>query len=97
MFLHDRKVGQANIDHLIVASSRVWVVDAKNYAGRVEYRGVGGWLRPADYRIYVGGRDKTKLATRSGGRSPRFGGRWATGSPHPPRALLHLLGLGLVR
>lgn len=66
VFLHDRKVGRANIDHLIVASSGVWVVDAKNYAGRVEYRNVGGWLRPADYRIYVGGRDKTKLATALG-------------------------------
>jgi hypothetical protein len=30
------RVGRANIDHLIVPSSGVWVVDAKNYAGRVE-------------------------------------------------------------
>ena len=66
VFLHDRKVGRANIDHLIVASSGVWVVDAKNYTGRVEYRNVGGWLGPADHRIYVGGRDKTKLATALG-------------------------------
>ena len=62
VFLHDRKVGRANIDHLIVASSGVWVVDAKLYAGQVEYRNKGGWLGPADWRIYVGGRDKTKLA-----------------------------------
>lgn len=63
VFLHDRKVGRANIDHLIVASSGVWVVDAKNYTGRVEHRNVGGWLGPADNRIFVGGRDRTKLAT----------------------------------
>lgn len=62
VFLHDRKVGRANIDHLIVASSGVWVVDAKNYNGRVEYRNKAGWLSPADWRIYVGGRDQTKLA-----------------------------------
>lgn len=62
VFLHDRKVGRANIDHLIVASSGVWVVDAKNYTGRVEYRNVAGWLSRPDNRIYVGGRDKTKLA-----------------------------------
>ncbi len=66
VFLHDRKVGRANIDHLIVASSGVWVVDAKNYTGRVEYRNVGGWLGPADHRVYVGGRDKTKLVTALG-------------------------------
>jgi len=63
VFLHDRKVGRANIDHLIVASSGVWVVDAKNYTGRVEHRNVGGWLGPSDNRIFVGGRDRTKLAT----------------------------------
>jgi hypothetical protein len=66
VFLHDRKVGWANIDHLIVASSGVWVVDAKNYTGRVEYRNVGGWLGPADNRIFVGGRDRTKVATGLG-------------------------------
>jgi hypothetical protein len=66
VFLHDRKVGRANIDHLIVASSGVWVVDAKNYIGRVEYRNVAGWLRSADNRIFVGGRDRTKVATGLG-------------------------------
>ena len=66
VFLHDRKVGRANIDHVIVASSGVWVVDAKNYTGRVEYRNVCGWLGPADNRIFVGGRDRTKLATGLG-------------------------------
>ncbi len=66
VFLHDRKVGRANIDHLIVASSGVWVVDAKNYTGRVEYRNVGGWLGPTDNRIFVGGRDRTKVATGLG-------------------------------
>lgn len=44
VLLHDRRVPRtrSNIDHLAVASSGVWVVDAKNYQGRVERRGVGG-------------------------------------------------------
>ena len=66
VFLHDRKHGRANIDHLVVASSGVWVIDAKNYEGKVEYRNVGGRFGPADNRIFVGGRDKTKLAAGLG-------------------------------
>lgn len=66
VFLHDRKVGRANIDHLIVASSGVWVVDAKNYTGKVEHRNAAGWLSRADWRVFVGGRDKTKLVTGLG-------------------------------
>lgn len=60
--LHSRKVPKTrgDIDHLIVAPSGVWVVDAKNYRGRVERRDVGGW-RTTDLRLYVNGRDQTKL------------------------------------
>src|SRR4029077_6469428 len=35
--------------------------DAKYYRGRVEIRDKGGWLR-SDRRLYVGGRDCSKLA-----------------------------------
>lgn len=58
--LHDRRVPgtRGNIDHLVVASSGVWVVDAKNYAGKVERRDVGGWSR-TDVRLYVGSHDRT--------------------------------------
>ena len=62
VLLHDRRYRKWNIDHLVLASTGVWVIDAKAYAGRVEYRNRGGWLGSADYRIYVDGRDKTKLA-----------------------------------
>jgi hypothetical protein len=59
--LHDRRVpgSKGNIDHLVIASSGVWVVDAKNYAGKVELRDAGGWSK-TDIRLYVGGRDRTK-------------------------------------
>lgn len=43
--LHDRKVPKTrgNIDHLVVAPTGIWIVDAKNYSGKVECRDVGGW------------------------------------------------------
>jgi hypothetical protein len=60
--LHDRRIpgSKANIDHLVVAPWGVFVVDAKNYKGRVEKRDRGGFFA-TDYRLYVGGRDKTAL------------------------------------
>ncbi|HEX4033190.1 MAG TPA: nuclease-related domain-containing protein [Solirubrobacteraceae bacterium] len=65
--LHDRKVPRTrgNIDHVVVAASGVWVIDAKAYTGRVEQRDVGGLFK-ADKRLYVKGRDKTKLAESMG-------------------------------
>lgn len=60
--LHSRKVPntRGDIDHLIVASSGVWIVDAKNYAGKPDLRDVGGFRTP-NFRLYVNGRDRTKL------------------------------------
>ncbi len=67
VLLNDRRVPgtKGNIDHLAVASSGVWVIDAKNHRGTVEHRDVGGWFK-TDHRLYVGGRDKTKLARSLG-------------------------------
>jgi hypothetical protein len=60
--LHDRRIprSRANIDHIVVAPSGVYVVDTKHYQGRVEVRHKGGWFR-ADDRLYVRGRDRSKL------------------------------------
>lgn len=62
VLLHDRRIprSRANIDHLAVAASGVWVIDAKRYKGLVERRDVGGWFK-IDDRLYVGGRDRSKL------------------------------------
>lgn len=67
VLLHDRKVPgtRGNIDHLAIASSGVWVIDAKRYKGKVEQRDVGGWFK-TDLRLYVGGRDRTKTVTGLG-------------------------------
>jgi len=62
--LHDRRIPgtKANIDHIVVATGGVFVVDAKRYVGkRPELRVEGGILRPHIEKLMVGGRDSTKL------------------------------------
>ena len=65
--LHDRRIPEshANIDHIVVAPWGVFVIDAKNYKGRVEKRDRGG-LFSTNYHLYVGGRDKTALVAGMG-------------------------------
>ena len=61
--LHDRrKVGRrGNIDHVAITPTGVWVIDSKRSPGKkIEYRDVGNWFR-SDERLYVDGRDRTKL------------------------------------
>ena len=57
--LHDRAMpgSRANIDHLAVAPSGIYVIDAKRYKGKIEVR------RPlfGDEKLLIAGRDKTKL------------------------------------
>lgn len=67
VILNDRKVPgtKGNIDHLVISSCGVWVIDAKNYQGRIQRRDVGGWFK-VDERLYVRGRDRTKLAKNLG-------------------------------
>jgi hypothetical protein len=61
--LHDRLIPgtRANIDHLWIAPTGVWIVDSKSYKGKVVKRDVGPLWR-TEYKVYVGGRDRTKLA-----------------------------------
>nr|WP_091789269.1 nuclease-related domain-containing protein [Pedococcus dokdonensis] len=61
--LHDRRIpgSTANIDHLAVTASGIWVVDAKKYKGRPQLKVEGGILRPRVERLLVGRRDCTKL------------------------------------
>lgn len=67
VLLHDRKVPgtRGNIDHLAIAASGVWIIDAKRYKGKVEKRDKGGWFN-TDLRLYVGGRDRTALVEKMG-------------------------------
>ena len=59
LVLHDRRVPgtRANIDHIAVAPSGVWVIDSKRYKGKVAIS------KPlfGTARLTIAGRDKTKL------------------------------------
>ncbi|TXK08970.1 NERD domain-containing protein [Microbacterium saccharophilum] len=62
--LHDRRIPgtRANIDHIVVSPSGVWVIDAKRYKGqRPSLHVEGGIFRPRVETLRVAGRDKTKL------------------------------------
>jgi len=62
--LHDRAIpgSRANIDHIVVGSSGIFLVDTKRYKGSVERRRAGFLLAPGRSRLFVKGRDRTKLA-----------------------------------
>lgn len=59
--LHDRVVPKtrATVDHVVVAPSGVWVIDARTDGGRVEVREIGGRAAPEE-RLYLANRDWTR-------------------------------------
>lgn len=63
--LHDRKVvrPRGQIDHVVVGPAAVYVVDAKNYTGKVHVRSTG-FLGLGERRLYVGSRDCSRLAAQ---------------------------------
>ncbi len=62
--LNDRLVpgSQANLDHLVVCPTGVFVVDTKRYTGEVRVRDVGGFFSGPNLRLYVGSHDCTDRA-----------------------------------
>jgi hypothetical protein len=66
--LHDRRMrrpdgslSKANIDHIAVTQSGVWVIDAKTHQGSLEVRRSGGLFSPRVEALYINGRDQTRL------------------------------------
>jgi hypothetical protein len=61
--LHDRRIPgtTANIDHLAVTPTGVFVIDAKKYQGRPQLKVEGGLLRPRVEKLLVGSRNCTKV------------------------------------
>jgi hypothetical protein len=61
--LHDRRVPgtRANIDHIAVTATGIYVIDAKRYQGRPSLKVEGGIVRPRVEKLLVGTRDHTKL------------------------------------
>jgi hypothetical protein len=67
VLLSDRRVPRTrgNIDHLVIAGSGMWIIDAKLRKGLIELRDIGGWFK-VDHQLYVGGRRQTKLVDDMG-------------------------------
>jgi hypothetical protein len=63
VLLHDRRVPRstANIDHIAVGPSGVFVIDAKRYKGRIAVERRGGLFARRTEHLVVGGRDQSKL------------------------------------
>jgi len=62
--LHDRRIpgSKANLDHIAVTPSGVYVIDAQRYRGRRPQTQVdSGLFRPRTEHLIVGRRDSTKL------------------------------------
>lgn len=61
VILTDRRVPgtKSNIDHIVIASSGVWIIDTKNWKGRIEYKASSSM--GVDTRLYVGGKDRTSV------------------------------------
>ncbi len=62
--LHDRRIpgSSANIDHIAVTPTGVYVIDPKRYRGQRPLLKVeGGLIRPRVEKLVVGSRDRTKL------------------------------------
>ena len=61
--LHDRAIpkSKANIDHILVTPKGIFIVDAKNYKGKVEIRKNGSWLSPGKDKLVVDGSDRSSL------------------------------------
>jgi hypothetical protein len=60
--LHNRRIPGTRdiIDHVVIAPSGVWVVDAIGLSGKVAERKVGGWLKQ-ESRLYLGDVDQSSL------------------------------------
>lgn len=61
VILTDRRVPgtKSNIDHVVVASSGVWIIDSKLWKGRFEYKAPS--QTSVDTRLYVDGKDRTSV------------------------------------
>ncbi len=82
--LHDRKMpgSRANIDHIAIAPSGVWVIDAKNYKGKIRV----DVTRKHGERLFIGRRNQKLVDGLDTVRSLRSGRRWASSSRGPVSA-----------
>jgi hypothetical protein len=59
--LHDRRIpgSRANIDHIAVGPSGIFVIDSKVVSGKISTRATGPIFSRGPVKLFVGGRDKT--------------------------------------
>lgn len=83
--LHDRCIpgSRANIDHIVVAASGVYVIDAKNHRGIVRVEG-GGLLGRRPPRLTVDGRDRSAMVEGMARQLDAVARVVGTTSPAPP-------------
>ncbi len=90
--LHDRRLpgSRSNLDHLVVVANGVWVIDAKDYHGRLARRRVGGCFTTREV-LTVGGRDQSRLVAAA--RRQHAVVERAVGPGVPVRAALCFTGV----
>lgn len=61
--LHDRKIpnSKANIDHILVTEKAIFIIDAKNYNGKVELRNDSSFFKKGNDILFVDGRNRSKI------------------------------------
>lgn len=59
VILTDRQLPgtKSNIDHIVIAPSGVWIIDAKTWRGKIEYKSTSFF--GMEKRLFVGGKDRT--------------------------------------
>jgi hypothetical protein len=101
--LHDRSMvdargrpTRANIDHIAVAATGVWVIDAKTHRGALQVRRSGGLFSPRVEKLYIAGRDKTSLLDGLARQVEAVASQLATvGATVPVRGALCFVGTEL--
>ena len=60
--IHDRRIpgSKANVDHIAVGPSGIYVIDTKVVSGKISARAIGPIWNRGPVKLFVGGRDKTK-------------------------------------
>ena len=63
LVLHDRLIpkSRANIDHIAITKSGIFVIDAKNYQGTIQIRDQSGFFSAPNPKLWVGKRNCMKL------------------------------------
>lgn len=63
--IHDRRLpnSKANIDHLAITTSGIFVIDAKNYEGVIKIKDESGFFSEPNLKLFVGGRNCMNLVS----------------------------------